>query len=68
MVNAAQVKQILFAESGLAARLPSGTAVMVSAILSSQDAQHIEQQLTAHQLIVPDDPVSGGAAKAAKAR
>ncbi|WP_168395394.1 L-threonate dehydrogenase [Erwinia amylovora] len=66
MVNAAQVKQILFAESGHAARLTSGTAVMVSAILSSQDAQHIEQQLTAHQLIVTDDPVSGRAVKAAK--
>ncbi|ADP11906.1 Putative oxidoreductase [Erwinia sp. Ejp617] len=66
VVNAAQVKQILFAEKGLAARLKPGTAVMVSSTLSSQDAQNIAQQLAAHQLIMLDAPVSGGAEKAAK--
>ncbi|MEI2627787.1 L-threonate dehydrogenase [Erwinia aphidicola] len=65
VVNAAQVKQILFNESGLAAKLKPGTAVMVSSTISSQDALAIEQQLAAHQLIMLDAPVSGGAAKAA---
>ena len=65
VVNAAQVKQILFAEQGLATRLKPGTVVMVSSTISSQDAQAIEQQLAAHQLIMLDAPVSGGAAKAA---
>ncbi|WP_336803434.1 L-threonate dehydrogenase [Erwinia aphidicola] len=65
VVNAAQVKQILFSESGLAAKLKPGTAVMVSSTISSQDALAIEQQLAAHQLIMLDAPVSGGAAKAA---
>ncbi|WP_288500820.1 L-threonate dehydrogenase [uncultured Erwinia sp.] len=65
VVNAAQVKQILFSESGLAANLKPGTAVMVSSTISSQDALAIEQQLAAHQLIMLDAPVSGGAAKAA---
>lgn len=66
VVNAAQVKQILFAENGLAARLSPGTAVMVSSTLSSQDAQDIEKQLNTYQLVMLDAPVSGGAAKAAK--
>ena len=65
VVNAVQVKQILFAEHGLASRLKPGTVVMVSSTISSQDAQAIEQQLAAHQLIMLDAPVSGGAAKAA---
>lgn len=65
VVNAAQVKQILFGENGLAAKLKPGTAVMVSSTISSQDALAIEQQLAAHQLIMLDAPVSGGAAKAA---
>ncbi|CCG86562.1 L-threonate dehydrogenase [Erwinia piriflorinigrans] len=66
VVNAAQVKQILFAENGLAARLSPGTAVMVSSTLSSLDAQDIEKQLNTYQLVMLDAPVSGGAAKAAK--
>lgn len=65
VVNAAQVKAILFGESGLAAQLKPGTVVMVSSTISSQDAQAIEQQLAQHQLVMLDAPVSGGAAKAA---
>ena len=65
VVNAVQVKQILFGEKGLAELLKPGTVVMVSSTISSQDAQDIEQQLAAHQLIMLDAPVSGGAAKAA---
>jgi len=65
VVNAAQVKQILFGEKGLAAQLLPGTAVMVSSTISAQDAQQIESQLVQHQLTMLDAPVSGGAAKAA---
>lgn len=66
VVNAVQVRQVLFANNGLAHRLKSGTAVMVSSTISSQDAQQIAQQLAEHHLIMLDAPVSGGAAKAAR--
>lgn len=65
VVNAAQVKAILFGDHGLAAQLKPGTVVMVSSTISAQDAQFIEQQLAQHQLVMLDAPVSGGAAKAA---
>lgn len=65
VVNAAQVKGILFGENGLAAQLKPGTVVMVSSTISAQDAQFIEQQLAQYQLVMLDAPVSGGAAKAA---
>ncbi|MBF6636442.1 NAD(P)-dependent oxidoreductase [Rouxiella silvae] len=65
VVNAKQVKQILLGDNGLASKLKAGTPVMVSSTISAQDAQDIEQQLAAYQLIMLDAPVSGGAAKAA---
>ncbi|MCU5774105.1 NAD(P)-dependent oxidoreductase [Erwiniaceae bacterium BAC15a-03b] len=65
VVNAAQVKAILFGEDGVASKLKPGTVVMVSSTISSQDAQLIEQQLAEYQLLMLDAPVSGGAAKAA---
>ena len=58
VVNAAQVKAILFGENGLAPRLKPGTVVMVSSTISSADAQSIEQQLAQHQPIMLDAPVS----------
>lgn len=66
LVNAAQVKQVMFGDNGLAAKLKPGTAVMVSSTISAQDAKDIAVQLEAHQLIMLDAPVSGGAAKAAE--
>lgn len=65
VVNAVQVKQVLFGDKGLAAQLKPGTVVMVSSTISAQDAKLIEQQLKQHNLIMLDAPVSGGAAKAA---
>lgn len=65
VVNAAQVKQILFDENGLAAKLKPNTPVMVSSTISAADARQIEQQLLALGLNMLDAPVSGGAAKAA---
>lgn len=66
VVNAKQVKSILFEGANpLAPTLKAGTVVMVSSTISAQDAKEIEQGLVAHNLIMLDAPVSGGAAKAA---
>ncbi|MCB7896294.1 NAD(P)-dependent oxidoreductase, partial [Klebsiella pneumoniae] len=45
VVNAAQVRGILFGESGLAAHLKLGTVVMVSSTIASADAQAIAEAL-----------------------
>ncbi|WP_419246699.1 L-threonate dehydrogenase [Serratia sp. NFX21] len=66
VVNAMQVKQILFGDNGLAAKLKPNTPVMVSSTISAADAKQIEQQLLALGLNMLDAPVSGGAAKAAE--
>lgn len=63
VINAKQVKSVLF-DSGLAANLKPQTAVMVSATISAQDAKEIEAGLKAHDLVMLDAPVSGGAVKA----
>lgn len=66
VVNAAQVKQILFGDNGLAAKLKPNTPVMVSSTISATDVKDIEQQLLALGLNMLDAPVCGGAAKAAE--
>ncbi|EKO3660139.1 L-threonate dehydrogenase [Vibrio metschnikovii] len=63
VINAKQVKSILF-DSGLAANLKPGTAIMVSATISAQDAKDIEAGLKSYHLLMLDAPVSGGAIKA----
>jgi len=65
VVNAQQVRAILFGDNGLAASLKPGTVVMISSTISAADAQAFAQQLAEHQLVMLDAPVSGGAAKAA---
>ncbi|HBY0837636.1 TPA: NAD(P)-dependent oxidoreductase, partial [Klebsiella pneumoniae] len=60
VVNAAQVRGILFGESGLAAHLKPGTVVMVSSTIASADAQAIAEVLAEYQLLMLDAPVSGG--------
>lgn len=65
VVNANQVKQVLFGDNGVARHLNPGTVVMVSSTISAADAQQIEKELAEHQLIMLDAPVSGGAVKAA---
>lgn len=66
VVNAVQVKKILFGDNGLAAKLKPNTPVMVSSTISATDAKEIEQQLRALGLNMLDAPVSGGATKAAE--
>lgn len=65
VVNATQVKHVLFGDNGLAAHLRPNTIVMVSSTISANDAQEINIKLKQHQLIMLDAPVSGGAVKAA---
>ncbi|GKX56572.1 oxidoreductase [Leminorella grimontii] len=65
VVNAVQVKKILFGESGLAQHLKAGTPVMVSSTISAADAKEIEKGLAEFGLNMLDAPVSGGAVKAA---
>lgn len=57
VVNAAQVRGILFGESGLAAHLKPGTVVMVSSTIASADAQAIAEALAEYQLLMLDAPV-----------
>lgn len=66
VVNAAQVRQVLFGEDGVAHLMKPGGAVMVSSTISSADAQEIAAALTALNLNMLDAPVSGGAVKAAQ--
>lgn len=66
VVNAAQVRQVLFGEDGVAHLMKPGSAVMVSSTISSADAQEIAAALTALNLNMLDAPVSGGAVKAAQ--
>ena len=65
VVNAAQCKAVLFGDNALAPKLKPGTAVMVSATISADEARSIEAGLKEHGLIMLDAPVSGGSAKAA---
>lgn len=65
VVNAAQVKQILFGDNGVARHLKPGTVVMVSSTIASADAQEIATATAAFDLDMLDAPVSGGAIKAA---
>jgi len=63
VVNAQQAKTILFTNH-LAEKLKPGTAVMVSATISAEDAKFIEAELNKLDLLMLDAPVSGGALKA----
>jgi 3-hydroxyisobutyrate dehydrogenase-like beta-hydroxyacid dehydrogenase/ABC-type glycerol-3-phosphate transport system permease component len=64
-VNAAQCREALFGERGIAPHLKPGTAVMVSATISVADAKAIAADLEAAGLAMLDAPVSGGPVKAA---
>lgn len=64
-VNAAQCRDALFGERGLAPHLKAGTPVMVSATISVADARAIAAELAEAGLAMLDAPVSGGPVKAA---
>lgn len=65
VVNAAQCKEVLFGDNGIAKHLKKGAAVMVSSTISASDAKGIAKKLEDLELLVLDAPVSGGAIKAA---
>ena len=65
-VNAAQCREALFSDHGIARHLRPGTPVMVSSTEAATDAQSIGQALQEHQLLMLDAPVSGGSVKAAQ--
>ncbi|STV31793.1 YgbJ [Klebsiella pneumoniae] len=59
VVNAAQVRGILFGESGPRRHLKPGTVVMVSSTIASADAQAIAEALEEYQLLMLDAPGIG---------
>ncbi|TGD60553.1 3-hydroxyisobutyrate dehydrogenase, partial [Salmonella enterica subsp. enterica serovar Poona] len=65
VVNAAQVRQVLFGEDGAAHLMKPGSAVMVSSTISSADAQEIAAALTALNLNMLEAPGAGVAGQAA---
>lgn len=65
VVNGQQVRDALFGPNGIAKRLKSGAAVMVSSTQSADDAKAVGRDLAALGLLMLDAPVSGGPAKAA---
>lgn len=65
VVDAQQVREVLFSQQGVARHLRPGTGVMVSSTISASDAQEIATALAAYSLEMLDAPVSGGAIKAA---
>ncbi|MFB2905692.1 L-threonate dehydrogenase [Aeromonas jandaei] len=64
VVNATQVRRILFGENGLAAHLKQGTSVMISSTISADEAATFARELAGFGLLMLDAPVSGGAIKA----
>ncbi|MGE6232619.1 L-threonate dehydrogenase [Aeromonas media] len=64
VVNAAQVRRILFGEEGLARHLKPGTAIMVSSTIAAEEASTLAAELAQLGLPMLDAPVSGGAIKA----
>lgn len=64
VVNANQVRKILFGEHGLAAHLKPGTGIMISSTIAAEEAASLARELAALELPMLDAPVSGGAIKA----
>ncbi len=64
VVNAAQVRKILFGEHGLAAHLKPGTGIMISSTIPAEEAAALARELATLDLPMLDAPVSGGAIKA----
>lgn len=64
VVNAVQVRKILFGEHGLAAHLKPGTGIIISSTIAAEEAASLARELAALDLPMLDAPVSGGAIKA----
>ncbi|MBO29753.1 L-threonate dehydrogenase [Marinobacter sp. UBA2498] len=64
VVNAAQVEQVLFGESGLLAGLKPGSLVIQCATVAPAIARDLAERLGQAGIEMLDAPISGGAAKA----
>lgn len=64
VVNAAQVEQVLFGESGLVAGLKPGSLVVQCATVAPAVARELGERLGKAGIEMLDAPISGGAAKA----
>ncbi len=60
VVNAAQLRQVLFGEGGAAKALPRGAVVMMCCTVAPKESRDIGQRLLDEGLEVLDAPVSGG--------
>ena len=66
VLNAAQTRDVLFGEKGLAGTLKPGAVVIACATVAPDFAREMEAQCAALGLLYLDAPISGGAKKAAE--
>lgn len=64
VVNAEQVKSILFGASGIAADMKTGALIVACPTMNATDAKEIEAGLNDLDLLYLDAPMSGGSVKA----
>lgn len=64
VVDAAQVRDVLFGTGGLARHLPAGHVVMLCPTIAPHDVESIATQLLAQGVWTLDAPMSGGPARA----
>jgi 3-hydroxyisobutyrate dehydrogenase len=65
VVNAEQTTDVLFGRDGAVATLAPGSVVVASSTVPPEFAVALGKRLAAHDLLMLDAPVSGGAARAA---
>jgi putative dehydrogenase len=61
VVNAGQVKDVLFGSAGCAGRLPRGSVVICCTTMAPEAARALGAELSQRGLLMLDAPVSGGA-------
>ncbi|WP_353471402.1 NAD(P)-dependent oxidoreductase [Salipiger sp. H15] len=66
VLNAAQTREVLFGESGAAAHLPEGAAIISCATIAPSQAREFADMASSQGLRYLDAPISGGAVKAAQ--
>lgn len=64
LVDAAQIRSVLFGEGKAATTLPRNATVMISSTVSAADIRAIAAENAAHGILTLDAPVSGGKAGA----
>ncbi len=64
VVNAAQTRDVLFGDGGIAAVMKSGGVIMSCATMSPDNARALAREAEALGLLYLDAPISGGAVKA----